>query len=123
VATVNGASPPGGVRTTACVENYDEGMAMTAPGGRSLEPPAFFMFELHNRRERERALMVVKGEGLIRLEAERLLLRRFRSEYDEFRAGSDHIEAVKALVVLRKREYDACVREARASLFGDQAAA
>jgi hypothetical protein len=67
--------------------------------------------------------MVVKGEGLIRLEAERLLLRRFKDEYEKLRDESGHVEAVKALVVIRKREYDACVREARAIVFGDQAAA
>ncbi len=115
----------GGVQTRRGMENCYEHMAMSAPAGRSVEPSAFFMFELRNRRERERVLMgmVVKGEGLIRLEAERLLLRRFRAEYDELRQGSDHIEAVKALVVIRKREYDTCVREARATVFGDQAAA
>jgi hypothetical protein len=67
--------------------------------------------------------MVVKGEGLIRLEAERLLLRGFREEYERLRDECGHVEAVKALVVIRKREYDTCVREARATVLADVAAA
>ncbi len=67
--------------------------------------------------------MVVKGEGLIRLEAERLLLRQFKDEYEQLRDESGHVEAIKALVVIRKREYDACVREARTVVLSDLAAA
>jgi hypothetical protein len=67
--------------------------------------------------------MVVKGEGLIRLEAERQLLGRFKAEYERLRTTDGHVEAVKVLVATRKRDYDACIRDARAIVLGSAAAA
>jgi hypothetical protein len=57
--------------------------------------------------------MVVKGEALIRLEAERRLLDRYRAEYGRLAGSSDHVRAVRTLVVRHKRSYDTMVREAR----------
>jgi hypothetical protein len=57
--------------------------------------------------------MVVKGEALIRLEAERRLLDRYRAEYDRMVGTGDHVRAVRTLVVKHKRSYDTMVREAR----------
>jgi hypothetical protein len=58
--------------------------------------------------------MVVKGEALIRLEAERRLLVRYRAEYERLAGTADHVRAVRSLVLKHKRTYDAMVREARA---------
>jgi hypothetical protein len=58
--------------------------------------------------------MVVKGEALIRLEAERRLLIQYRKEYDRLIGAGDHVRAVRRLVVNHKRAYDAMVRDARA---------
>ncbi len=57
--------------------------------------------------------MIVKGEALIRLEAERRLLERYRKEYERLRARTEHVRAVLTLVKTHKRAYDDAVREAR----------
>jgi phospholipid N-methyltransferase len=57
--------------------------------------------------------LMVKGEAVIRMEAERSLVRKFRSEYQRLAATAGHQEAIRTLVAKRKREYDAIVREAR----------
>jgi hypothetical protein len=57
--------------------------------------------------------MIVKGEALIRLEAERRLLGAFRAEYERLLDRGDHVRAVRALVKSHKRAYDAAMREAR----------
>jgi hypothetical protein len=67
--------------------------------------------------------MIVKGEGLIRLEAERLLLRRLKDEYQRLKDETGHIGAVKTLVARRKRDYDECIREARTFVQRDAVAA
>jgi hypothetical protein len=61
----------------------------------------------------ERERMIVKGEALIRLEAERRLLERYRKEYERLRARMEHVRAVLSLVKTHKRAYDDAVREAR----------
>ena len=57
--------------------------------------------------------MIVKGEALIRLEAERRLLSAYRGEYDRLLKRGDHVRAVRSLVKSHKRAYDSAVREAR----------
>jgi hypothetical protein len=57
--------------------------------------------------------MIVKGEALIRLEAERRLLDRYRKEYERLLARVEHFRAVLQLVKAHKRAYDDAVREAR----------
>jgi hypothetical protein len=57
--------------------------------------------------------MIVKGEALIRLEAERRLLSAYPGEYERLLKRGDHVRAVRALVKSHKRAYDAAVREAR----------
>lgn len=61
----------------------------------------------------ERWRMIVKGEALIRLEAERRLLGAFRAEYERLLARTDHVRAVKALVKSHKRAYDTALSDAR----------
>jgi hypothetical protein len=60
-----------------------------------------------------RGWMIVKGEALIRLEAERRLLERYRKEYERLVARHEHVRAVLHLVKTHKRAYDDAVREAR----------
>ena len=60
--------------------------------------------------------MIVKGEGLIRMEAERLFTRRCKAEYEDLCADRGHVEALKVLVAKRKKDYDTCVRDARDTL-------
>ena len=57
--------------------------------------------------------MIVKGEALIRLEAERRLLGAFRAEYERLLKRADHVHAVRSLVKSHKRAYDAAIQEAR----------
>jgi hypothetical protein len=57
--------------------------------------------------------MIVKGEALIRLEAERRLVERYRKEYERLLARHEHIRAILSLVKTHKRAYDDAVREAR----------
>jgi hypothetical protein len=57
--------------------------------------------------------MIVKGEALVRLEAERRLLSAFRREYERLLQRGDHVRAVRSLVKNHKRAYDTAVREAR----------
>jgi hypothetical protein len=57
--------------------------------------------------------LIVKGEALIRLEAERRLLERYRKEYERLVARHEHVRAVLQLVKAHKRAYDDAVREAR----------
>ena len=57
--------------------------------------------------------MIVKGEGLVRMEAERLFMRRCGGEYEDMARERGHVEALKFLVAHRKKDYDACVRDAR----------
>jgi hypothetical protein len=58
--------------------------------------------------------MIVKGEALVRLEAERRLLGAFRAEYDRLLKRTDHVHAVRSLVKSHKRAYDIALIEARA---------
>jgi membrane glycosyltransferase len=58
--------------------------------------------------------MIVKGEALVRLEAERRLLGAFRAEYERLLKRTDHVRAVRSLVKSHKRAYDAALGEARA---------
>jgi hypothetical protein len=60
-----------------------------------------------------RGWMIVKGEALIRLEAERRLLDRYRKEYERLTARHEHVRAVLHLVKTHKRAYDDAVRAAR----------
>ncbi len=57
--------------------------------------------------------MIVKGEALIRLEAERRLLDRYRKEYERLLLRHEHVRAVLQLVKTHKRAYDDAVRAAR----------
>ena len=57
--------------------------------------------------------MIVKGEALVRLEAERRLLGAFRAEYERLLERTDHVRAVRALVKAHKRAYDVAMTEAR----------
>jgi hypothetical protein len=66
--------------------------------------------------------MIVKGEGLIRIEAERLFMRRCGAEYEDMARERGHIEALRFLVAHRKKDYDACVRDARGAVRGAAAA-
>jgi hypothetical protein len=59
------------------------------------------------------AAMIVKGEALVRLEAERRLLRAFAAEYERLLARTDHVRAVRALVKSHKLAYGAALAEAR----------
>ena len=58
--------------------------------------------------------MIVKGEALVRLEAERRLLRAYRAEYERLVARTDHVRAVRSLVKSHKRAYGVALAEARA---------
>jgi hypothetical protein len=60
--------------------------------------------------------VVVKGEALARVEAERRLLSTYRAEYDRLTKRRDHITAVRSLVKSHKRAYDEMIREARERL-------
>jgi hypothetical protein len=57
--------------------------------------------------------MIVKGEALVRLEAERRLLRAFAPEYERLLARTDHVRAVRSLVKSHKVAYGAALAEAR----------
>jgi hypothetical protein len=57
--------------------------------------------------------LMVKGEAVIRLEAERVLVRKFGAEYQSLAAQVGRQEAIRVLVATRKSDYDAIVREAR----------
>jgi hypothetical protein len=57
--------------------------------------------------------MIVKGEALVRLEAERRLLGAYRSEYERLLARTDHVRAVRSLVKSHKRTYAVALAEAR----------
>jgi hypothetical protein len=70
--------------------------------------------EASSRTYREGGTMIVKGEALIRLEAERRLLGAFRAEYDRLLKRTDHVHAVRSLVKAHKRAYDVALIEARA---------
>ncbi len=67
--------------------------------------------------------MIVKGEGLIRIEAERLFVRRCGGEYEHMAGERGHVEALKFLVAHRKKDYDECVRGARDAVARAAAAA
>ena len=57
--------------------------------------------------------LMVKGEAIVRREAERSLVRRFRTDYERLAAEGGHAEAVRRLVATHKPEYDEVVRDAR----------
>jgi hypothetical protein len=57
--------------------------------------------------------MIVKGEALVRLEAERRLLKAFAAEYERLLARTDHVRAVRGLVKSHKVAYGAALAEAR----------
>jgi len=57
--------------------------------------------------------MIVKGEALVRLEAERRLLSVYRAEYERLLARTDHVRAVRSLVKSHKRAYGVALAEAR----------
>jgi hypothetical protein len=57
--------------------------------------------------------LMVKGEAVIRLEAERSMVRRFRSDYERLVASGGHAGAIRRLVAAHKPEYDQIVRVAR----------
>jgi len=57
--------------------------------------------------------MLVKGEGLIRLEAERRLLKHYAAEYERLARGHGHVEALRRLVDAHKARYNEVTRQAR----------
>jgi hypothetical protein len=68
------------------------------------------MVKLYNRR---RVSMVVKGEGLTRLEAERRLVKLYRNEYEKVVRRHGHVEALRSLVKDHKERYNTVVRQVR----------
>lgn len=57
--------------------------------------------------------MLVKGEGLIRLEAERRLIRMFATEYERLAKRHGHVEAMRRLVEAHKTRYNEVTRDSR----------
>jgi hypothetical protein len=57
--------------------------------------------------------MLVKGEGLIRLEAERRFIRRYAREYERLAKRRGHVEAMRQLVEAHHVRYNEMAREAR----------
>lgn len=57
--------------------------------------------------------VVVKGEALARVEAEKRLLSEYRAEYERLVRRADHIDAVRSLVKTHKLAYDEMIRRAR----------
>jgi hypothetical protein len=70
----------------------------------TLAPAAFLCI---NRR------MLVKGEGLIRLEAERRFVRLYAKEYERLVNRHGHVEAMRRLVDAHKARYNDVARESR----------
>ncbi len=63
--------------------------------------------------ERRHVSMVVKGEGLTRLEAERRLVRLYKKEYDRLAGRDGHVDALRSLVRDHKERYNTVVRQVR----------
>ena len=57
--------------------------------------------------------MLVKGEGLTRLEAERRLVKHYKAEYERLAKRRGHVDALRSLVRSHKGRYNTLVREAR----------
>jgi hypothetical protein len=57
--------------------------------------------------------MVVKGEGLLRLEAERRLLKTYKAEFERSARRRGRVAAVRGLVTAHKDRYNAFLREIR----------
>ena len=57
--------------------------------------------------------MLVKGEGLTRLEAERRLVKHYKAEYERLIRRRGHVDALRSLVRNHKNRYNTLVREAR----------
>jgi hypothetical protein len=57
--------------------------------------------------------MVVKGEGLTRLEAERRLVKLYRDEYERLTRRRGHVDALRSMVKTHKSRYNALLREVR----------
>ena len=57
--------------------------------------------------------MVVKGEGLTRLEAERRLVKLYKQEYERVARESGHVDALRSLVRDHKERYNTVVRQVR----------
>jgi hypothetical protein len=60
--------------------------------------------------------MLVKGEGLIRLDAERRLVSLYSIEYQRLAQGVGHVEAMRQLVTSHAGRYDELTRQARQDL-------
>jgi hypothetical protein len=58
-------------------------------------------------------LMIVKGEGRIRVEAEHRLVKRYRAEYDRLARRRGHVDALRSLVKSHKEPYNQLVRDVR----------
>jgi hypothetical protein len=58
-------------------------------------------------------VMIVKGEALVRLEAERRLVGAYRTEYERLVKRTDHVRAIRSLVKSHKRAYDTAMKGAR----------
>jgi hypothetical protein len=63
--------------------------------------------------ERRHVSMVVKGEGLTRLEAERRLVRLYKQEYERVARKHGHVDALRSLVRDHKERYNTVVRQVR----------
>jgi hypothetical protein len=63
--------------------------------------------------ERRHVSMVVKGEGLTRLEAERRLVGLYKKEYDRLARREGHVDALRSLVRDHKDRYNTVVRQVR----------
>jgi hypothetical protein len=57
--------------------------------------------------------MVVKGEGLNRLEAERRLVKRYKAEYERLAGRRGHVDALRSMVNTHKNRYNDLIREVR----------
>ena len=55
--------------------------------------------------------MVVKGEGLTRLEAERRLVKLYKDEYERLERRRGHVDAMRSLVRAHKNRYNTLVRK------------
>ena len=58
--------------------------------------------------------MVVRGEALVRLEAERRLLKLYKAEYQGLTRRMGHVGALCSLVKDYKESYNGLLREIRA---------
>lgn len=59
--------------------------------------------------------MIVKGEGLTRLQAERRFVSLYKREYERLAGRRGHVDALRSMVKTHKTRYNEVVREIRES--------